>query len=184
MWGVLAMRKSLTWIMALITAIGIGLVAPATAHAAPYCGITWGSLAKAGGSLSTAPVTNVRAGRHDCFDRVVVDISGSANGYSARYVPVVTAEGSGFPISLTGGAFIEFTVRAPAHTTNYVPTYSPSNPANLVNVTGWRTLRQVAYGGTFEGYTTVAVGVRARLPFRVFVLTAPTRIVLDVAHYW
>lgn len=178
------MRKYLTWLVVLITAIGIGLVAPTAANAAPYCGIYWGSLAKSGGSLSTAPITNVRAGRHTCFDRVVVDISGSANGYSASYVPVVTQEGSGLPVALKGGAFIQFTILDPTYNTSYVPTYSPSNPANVVNVTGWQTLRQVAYAGSFEGYTTFGVGVRARLPFRVFVLTGPTRIVVDVAHYW
>jgi hypothetical protein len=178
------MRKYLTWLLALITAIGIGLVAPTAANAAPYCGITWGSLAKSGGSLSTAPITNVRAGRHDCFDRVVIDISGSANGYNAQYVPVVTREGSGQPVALNGGAFIQFTVFAPAYNMSGAPTYNPSNPANVVNVTGWQTLRQVAYAGSFEGYTTFGVGVRARLPFRVFVLSGPTRIVLDIAHYW
>jgi hypothetical protein len=54
-------------------------------------------------------------------------------------------------------------------------------------VLGYRTLRDVVFGGSFEGYTTFAVGVRARLPFRVFVLAGPgthSRIVLDVAHQW
>ena len=178
------MRKSMTWLLALITAIGIGLAVPSTASAAPYCGITWGSLPKAGGSLSTAPVTNVRAGQHSCYDRVVIDISGSANGYAARYVAVATAEGSGNPIALKGGAFIQLTVLDPAYPPSGVSTFHSANKANLVNVSGWQTLRQIAYGGSFEGYTTIAIGVRARLPFRVFVLTGPTRIVLDVAHRW
>ncbi|WP_194291515.1 AMIN-like domain-containing (lipo)protein [Cumulibacter manganitolerans] len=178
------MRRTLTWLMALITAVGIGLITPAVAQAAPYCGIYWGSLPKAGGSLSSAPITNVRAGRHTCYDRVVVDISGSANGYQARYVPVVTAEGSGAPIPLRGGAYIQLVILDPAYSSSGASTYHPSDPANLVNVSGWQTLRQIAWGGSYEGYTTIAIGVRARLPFRVFVLTGPTRIVLDVAHYW
>ena len=41
---------------------------------------------------------------------------------------------------------------------------------NVVNVTGFRTFRQVAWGGSFEGSTTLGLGVRARLPFRVTVL--------------
>ena len=54
---------------------------------------------------------------------------------------------------------------------------------------GYSTFRQVAWAGSFEGYTTLALGVRARLPFRVFVLPArpgPTRtaLVIDVAHRW
>ena len=52
---------------------------------------------------------------------------------------------------------------------------------------GVSDLRDVVYGGTFEGYTTFGVGVRARLPFRVLTLTGPctrSRIVIDVAHRW
>jgi hypothetical protein len=54
-------------------------------------------------------------------------------------------------------------------------------------VAGFSTFRQVAYGGSYEGYTTIGLGVRARLPFRVFVLSGPgtgARLVIDVAHRW
>jgi hypothetical protein len=54
-------------------------------------------------------------------------------------------------------------------------------------VTGYRTFRQVAFLGTFEGYTTIGLGVRARLPFRVQVLAGPgagSRLVIDVGHRW
>ena len=57
----------------------------------------------------------------------------------------------------------------------------------MADVAGYRTLRDVVYGGTFEGYTTFGVGVRARLPFRVLTLAGPdggSRIVIDVAHRW
>jgi hypothetical protein len=52
----------------------------------------------------------------------------------------------------------------------------------MPNVAGYRTFRQVAWAGSFEGYTTVGLGVRARLPFRVF-LTG-NHLVIDVAHTW
>jgi hypothetical protein len=51
-----------------------------------------------------------------------------------------------------------------------------------VNVSGYRTFRQVAWAGSFEGQTNIGLGVRARLPFRVF--TMPGRLVVDVAHLW
>jgi hypothetical protein len=60
----------------------------------------------------------------------------------------------------------------------------------MVDVSGWRTFRQVASAGSFEGWTTLALGVRAQLPMRVFVLEgAPysdqgPRLVIDVAHRW
>lgn len=49
----------------------------------------------------------------------------------------------------------------------------------LPDARGYRTFRQVGFGGSFEGYTTVGLGVRARLPFRV--LTVGTDVVVDVA---
>ena len=52
---------------------------------------------------------------------------------------------------------------------------------------GFRTFRDLVYGGSFEGQTDFALGVRARLPFRVFVLAGPggnSRLVVDVAHQW
>ena len=56
---------------------GLGLVVPGTASAAPFCGIAWGSLAKSAATLalgpSQDPITNIRSGRHACFDRLVVD---------------------------------------------------------------------------------------------------------------
>jgi hypothetical protein len=39
----------------------------------------------------------------------------------------------------------------------------------------------VVYAGDLEG-ATVGLGVRERLPFRVFTLTGPDRLVVDVAH--
>lgn len=176
------MRKLLTWVAAFATVVGMGLIAPATAQAAPYCGITWGSLAKSGGSLSTAPITNVRAGRHACFDRVVIDLAGGANGYRVHYTNMVVDQG-GFALPLRGGAFLEIVVLDPAYN-GTGSTYNPANPNELVNVSGWMTFRQLRFGGSFEGYTTIGLGVRARLPFQVFVLPSPTRLVIDVAHRW
>jgi len=52
----------------------------------------------------------------------------------------------------------------------------------MPGVAGYTTFRQVAWGGSFEGYSTVGLGVRARLPFRAFRST--NHLVIDVAHHW
>jgi hypothetical protein len=44
------------------------------------------------------------------------------------------------------------------------------------------TLRQIKFGGAFEGYASFGLGLRDRVGFRVFVLHAPERVVVDVAH--
>ena len=70
---------------------------------------------------------------------------------------------------------------------NGVATYPHRPGDHVAPVAGFKTLRDVVYGGSFEGQTTFAIGVRARLPFRIFVLPSDTggvRIVLDVAHRW
>ena len=70
--------------------------------------------------------------------------------------------------------------------------YNPTDPARLVDVTGYRTLRQVAWADTFneaDTTTTIGIGVRARLPMRAFLLPSATqffgqRLVIDIAHHW
>jgi hypothetical protein len=169
----------------------LGLVAPTAASAATYCGITWGSLNKSstGGS---GFLDDVRAGRHDCFDRLVLDIYGNPSFHSwhVGYVPQVTEDPRGRPVPLRGGAFLDIVVTAPDHTPNGTLTYAPANRRELVNVSGFRTFRQVAWAGSFEGTSQIGLGVRARLPFRVTTLSGipgtanGTRVIIDVAHAW
>jgi hypothetical protein len=186
------MRKILRRMAALAALLTMaGLLLVPSASAAPYCGITWGSLAKAGPGYThtTATINNVRAGRHDCYDRLVVDMAGgpAPDWYHVQYVTTVHQQGSGFPVPLAGGAFLNVIVGSAAHDADYNPTYSPANPMQAVDVTGFSTFRQVAFLGTFEGQTQFGMGVRARLPFRVFTLAGPgsgARLVIDVAHRW
>ncbi len=184
--SVRGINKWVQWVALVAVAAGLGLVAPAAAQAAPYCGITWGSLEKSGGDFSAAPLTNVRAGRHDCYDRIVMDIAGGTNGFDVKYVSAVHAQGSGDVVPLRGGAFIEITLLNPAYEDGE-STYNPPNRQELVNVSGWDTFRQASWAGSFEGYTTIGLGVRARLPFRTFIADGPgtgSRLVIDVAHAW
>ncbi|MET0977575.1 MAG: hypothetical protein ABWX63_02055 [Paeniglutamicibacter terrestris] len=174
----------------LVASLGLSPVSPAataTALTAPYCGITWGSVADSVAGYSSATITNLRTGRHDCFDRVVIDLKGKVKGYDVRYVSAVYTEGQGKLVPLAGAADLRVIVRAPAYNSSGTPTYNPTNRLNVRNVSGYTTLRQVAFLGSFEGQSTFGVGVRARLPFRTFVLTGTdgtSRLVIDVAHRW
>ena len=176
-------------VLAFLALVGsLGLTTAASASAAPYCGMTWGSLTKAGG-VETAPnLTGVRTGRHDCYDRLVIDLRGGASaGYHVEYVTTVYHDPKGSVVPLRGGARLQVVVHAPSYSLDGHPTYIPANPSELANVSGYRTFRQVAYAGSFEGQTTVGLGVRARLPFRAFILAGPdggSRLVVDVAHLW
>ena len=175
----------------LVAGLGISPASPAVTAAAataPYCGITWGSLADSAAGDSSARVSNLRTGRHACYDRLVIDLKGKVKGYDVRYVNAVFTEGQGKHVPLAGAADLRIIVKAPAYTRSGVPTYNPANRTNAKNVSGYTTFRQVAYLGSFEGQTSLGLGVRSRLPFRTFVITAAdgstSRLVLDVAHRW
>jgi hypothetical protein len=186
------MRTPLRFIVLALTSALAALVltTPASAAASPYCGITWGSLEKDSGAGAGGYVDDVRSGQHACYDRLVIDITGSTtyHNWQIGYVSQVVADASGEVVPLRGGAYLNIRLEAPTNTPNGTLTYAPANRNELVNVAGYRTFRQVALTGSFEGVTNVSVGVRARLPFRVFMLNGPraneTRIVVDVAHLW
>ena len=180
------------FILALTTALAT-FVLTVPAQAAPYCGITWGSTAKAHHAFDAEMINDVRAGRHACFDRLVIDVGGqdvSFNSYDVRYVTQVYSEGKGDAVPVRGAADLQVVVRAPAYDQHGNATFDPANDSEVVNVAGYSTFRQVAWAGTFEGQTTLALGVRARLPFRVFTLQGTPAsdhtpvLVIDVAHKW
>lgn len=173
----------------LVALLAVGVMAAITpssqASAAPYCGITWGSLPKTASSTGAVGVlTNVRTGQHDCYDRMVVDTTAAGAGYDVRYVPNVYADGSGQLIPLTGGAKLQVVVHSPSYNSSGVPTYSGqvNQPLPGVNLAGYQTFKSAKFAGSFEGQSTVGVGVRAQLPFRV--LKLDNRVIVDVAHKW
>lgn len=181
-------RRIAVLLATILGATTLATLAPASADAGgPYCGLRWGSVGAAAGDLSAAHLTDVRSGRHGCFDRLVLDFDGDMDGYRVRYVSKVRADGSGHVVPVRGGARLQVIAKAAAYDDDGDLTYAFSNRRELVDVTGYRTFRQVRWAGSYEGVTTLALGVRARLPFRVFTVDGPgseSRLVIDVAHRW
>jgi hypothetical protein len=199
----MTIRSRLAAVLAMATmatVAAVGLATPASAQStasAPFCGQYWGSLPKGSDvPLSYSTLLKVRAGQHDCYDRMVIDIDGQVGGYAVQYDPEHTLFSSPDPAFYPrGGAYLVIYVKNAV-----IPRPSPSHASTAVesadeavNVSGFRTFRQIKeliYGGL--GSTglvgdTLALGVRARLPFRVFTLQGPgsmSRLVIDVAHRW
>jgi hypothetical protein len=172
-------------LVAVLVAALVGLTGPASATT-PSCGLTWGSLDKAGaGAHAGGASMTVRAGEQTCYDRLVFDIAGttSFDAWRVGYVAHVLTDPRGDVLPLRGGAFLEIVLQNPGY-------LGADNRSELVNVSGYRTFRQVSLAGDFEGVTSVGLGVRARLPYRVFTLPGipghanGTRVVIDVAHSW
>ena len=142
--------------------------------------------------MTTAPLYLVRAGQHACYDRVVFDINGPAPvGYAVRYVTQVISDPKGNPVPVTGGAVLQVVARAPiwgTDTQGHQPWRKPptigDDLVSPAQVRGWASLRGVKFAGSFEGQTTVAIGVRTRLPYRVLITgdSSYRHIVLDIAH--
>ncbi len=98
-------------------------------------------------------------------------------GYNVRYVPRIVADPSGRPVSLLGAKRIRVAFNLAAghdsHGTNLLAsTLTPQCP----------NLLQVKKAGDFEGVVSFGFGLRRMTGFRVFRLTNPTRVVIDVAH--
>ncbi|MFC1231274.1 MULTISPECIES: hypothetical protein [Streptomyces] len=180
----------------LSTAAAPALAAPSAVPAAtaPSCPTGWGSTAKSAtaGTAPATPVRDIRTGRHDCYDRMVVDLpgaggSGSAGavGYTVRYVDRLYQDGSGTHIPVTGGAVLEVRMTAPSYDPETGEATYPARagqPLPGVDTAGYRTFRDTRFAASFEGDTQIGLGVRARLPFRV--LQLQDRLVVDVAHSW
>ncbi|HYN68040.1 MAG TPA: hypothetical protein VES93_14225 [Ornithinibacter sp.] len=130
-----------------------------------------------GGDLGGIGV--VRVGRHAGYDRVVWQFPGSGRPtYQVRYVDEPTADGSGDVVDVRGAAYLEVlitTVGIPA------PGTPPPEDASASSIAGTVIEQAMPVYGGFEGYGQSFVGVRDRQrPFKVTVLTSPTRLVVDV----
>lgn len=126
-------------------------------------------------------VYDVRIGRHKCFDRIVVDVDTTEPvGFHARYVPEVRQFGSGFPVPVADGAFLELVVDAPAALHMY-----DNPPAAFTTTPNWETLREVKNAGHFEGITKFAIGVDSKVKFGVYHHTGADgrkHVVVDLVH--
>lgn len=156
--------------------------APASAvgAAAVVCSTHWGTGARDKAQLVQNGLRDVRVGRHACYDRLVFDLGvGRAPGYHISYVSAFRAQASGQLVPATGRAKLLVNVRAPA-----AASFSASN-RHLLGVAGFAEFRQVAGLGSFEGITSIGLGLRATAPFRVLEYQTASHhveLVIDVAN--
>jgi len=138
--------------------------------------------------FTTAPKSATGSGRqaelyaidtacHPTFDRFVIRARSATPRYDVRYVNQVVADGSGETVSLQGTRRIHVVLRDSRAHTQAGSVLFPSVKTPLC-----ANLRQIKLAADFEGVVSFGLGLRRRTGFRVFRLTGPTRIVIDVAH--
>jgi hypothetical protein len=129
------------------------------------------------GAQSAPTLTDVRAGRHTGFDRVVFEFSGPVPEHRIGYVKQLVQDGSGKPVSVAGTADLEVVFRgANAHEDDGTPTISPRRYS-----TGLPAVKEIAQIGDFEAVVTYGIGVDRKRPIKVSTLSNPSRLVIDVS---
>lgn len=158
---------------ALVASVAVGATWIGSASALPAF-TTAPKVRVAPASTPQATLTSVTVGRHPTFDRIVFRWNTSTPGYRVQYTPQLVDDGSGIPYPILGSRFlaISFFPHVNAATPGVPRTLTPRFP----------TLRQVKIRGTFEAVLTAGAGLSKRAGFRVFTLTNPRRIVIDVAR--
>jgi len=131
-------------------------------------------------SDASVTVSDIRVGRQDGFDRVVLEVGGTGTpGWDVRYVDAASSQGSGKPIDVAGDAVLQVTLTGAGYPYDTgVKEFSADGP---VTGAGTQTVTGVVYDATFEGSTVAFVGTKSQAPFRVYLLQNPTRVVVDVA---
>ncbi|MEV4578742.1 hypothetical protein AB0K16_36410 [Nonomuraea jabiensis] len=129
--------------------------------------------------IEPAVVTGVRFAGHDTYDRLVIDLRGKVPGYSVEWVDEFVEDGSGKPMDVSGGAYLQVTLfPANAHDAKGKPTWKggPVFTTGLLNVT------DVVRTGDFEGRVGIGLVLARKAAFQVKEQGGPSRLIIDVAH--
>ncbi|HET9082113.1 MAG TPA: hypothetical protein VFO01_16575 [Trebonia sp.] len=122
----------------------------------------------------------IRVGQHGSYERLVLEFNAPYGAANVRYVPAVRADPSGRVVPLQGRAFLEIVVHGAVARYAATPVTPYAGPSTLTP--GYPTLRQVSISGDFEAVLSFGAGLSRTAGFRVQRLTAPDRLVLDVAE--
>ncbi|GLY49247.1 hypothetical protein [Lentzea sp. NBRC 102530] len=140
------------------------------------------TVAPVASAQGTPTLSNIRTGQHNGFSRVVLDLSGLPTEHRVSEVTSVSHCASGNPIAIAAPGVNEILsvtlIGAAAHDDNGNLTYTGSQ--NFATP-GLSHVRGVALTCDFEATLGVAVGYSNPYSWhRVFTLTNPNRLVIDV----
>jgi hypothetical protein len=130
----------------------------------------------AGGELLP---TGVRVGSHEGYERVVFDFEGTGTpGWRVEYVDEAVEDGRGEVVDVDG----DFTLQVIATGVRYPEGDDETGRVaqGSYDAEDADLVEEVRVTGIFEGQNQAFIGLDEEAPFRVFTLTEPARLVVDV----
>jgi len=132
----------------------------------------------------TALLTDVRAARHEGYDRVVFEFGNVLPGYDVRYVAKpVHADGSGLVVPVAGTHVVQVRMEnaLDADLTQESAPLTYTGPQRLSP--GTPEVAELVRTGGFEAVLTWVAGLNDRVDFRVLTLQGPPRLVVDFRNH-
>jgi hypothetical protein len=132
----------------------------------------------------TALLTDVRAARHEGFDRVVFQFANAVPGYDVRYVqPPIRQDGSGAAVAVDGAYLLRVRMENALDADLTKPSAPPTYTGPQRLRPGTPEIAELVRSGGFEAVLTWVAGLRDRVDFRVSTLASPPRLVVDVRNH-
>lgn len=142
-------------------------------------------------NLMTSEIgADIRTGIHECYERIVIELQlgvapteAGMPGWLVRYAegPVTLGQSDDQFVELEGEADLLITMNAWMSTFDVDGNAVGYSGPRDIRPTNTRAILQLQLVDDFEGQHTWAVGLDQRRDFRVFMLTAPDRLVVDIA---
>ncbi|MFJ5551414.1 hypothetical protein [Streptomyces sp. NPDC093225] len=175
----------------------VGATAPTVSAATATTATTTATLRASSASASAPTMTvavtptcasacflGVRTGAHPDFDRVVIDLGGptlptwqaTAGLTSLTYD---SASGESRPVPLGGTSFLRIDTHGVTNTTT---TGQSSFTGPTLQTLTLPSVKGYALTGGYEGYEGFGLALGTYSSYRVYTLTSPNRLVIDVNH--
>ncbi|MFG2486301.1 hypothetical protein ACGFSI_26555 [Streptomyces virginiae] len=154
------------------------LLAACLSFAAPASASTL-TTARTQTQAQTPLVVNARWAGHPTYDRIVIDLQGSAPAVTVTPVPQLVYDGSGKPVPLPGKYFLEIRLHPAAAHNDAGQNVYQGPKLQKINLS---KLKGIALTGDYEGYVTFGAAFDTLPYYRAFPLHSPERFVVDISH--
>ncbi|MGH2489174.1 MAG: AMIN-like domain-containing (lipo)protein [Candidatus Limnocylindria bacterium] len=139
------------------------------------------SLVAAGSDFHPLVTQDIRLGTHDGYDRIVFEYDGGTPSLEMDAAePPFVRDPSGLPLEVSGSVVYRITLTGATKYDQETGEQPYQGPTDFEP--GYTQIVQFVESGDFEATHSWYLGVNSNTCVRVFALTDPSRIVIDVQH--